>query len=128
MEVSLGPLIKAYKRTRCDIVIKTASYFSIDAFNETLCWQIIIWLFGGLFQNENLKAEQKLLWQDLLENARAIARVFENEEIVTYHEVVATMKEKWSRQRQREKEIQGDKRLNNTTCCKQTELNIFTHR
>ncbi|PVD28627.1 hypothetical protein C0Q70_11221 [Pomacea canaliculata] len=57
-------------------------------------------------ENENLKAEQKLLWQDLLENARAVARVFENEEIVTYKEVVDAMKEKWSRQRQREKEIQ----------------------
>ncbi|KAK7107638.1 coiled-coil domain-containing protein 83-like [Littorina saxatilis] len=57
-------------------------------------------------RNEKLKEEQELLLQHLLKTSRETKRLFENEEIKTREHVIISMKDKWGRQRDREKELQ----------------------
>lgn len=57
-------------------------------------------------RNEKLKEEQEMLLQHLLRTARDVYRVFESEEIKNRDDVIVSMKDKWSRQREREKELE----------------------
>ncbi|KAK7494832.1 hypothetical protein BaRGS_00013959 [Batillaria attramentaria] len=60
-------------------------------------------------RNIKLKEEQEMLLQHLLRTARDVNRVFENEEIKTRDDVIVAMKDKWARQREREKELEDVK-------------------
>ena len=65
------------------------------------CWKL------KYLQNDKLKTEQKLLIHHLLKQAKNVEKVFEGEEIKDRDDVIVAMKEKWHRQREREKELEG---------------------
>ena len=72
-----------------------------------LTCQLLNTSFVFLQQNEKLKEEQELLLQHLLKTARDANKLYENEEIKSRDDVIVSMKDKWNRQREREKELEG---------------------
>jgi len=58
-------------------------------------------------QNVKLKEEQDLLIKHLLKQAKDADMMFAGEEIKNKDDVIVSMHEKWARQRQREKQIEG---------------------
>jgi len=54
-----------------------------------------------------LLSEQDLLIRHLLKQAKEADIFFQNEELKSREDVVICMKDKWSRQREKEKEIEG---------------------
>lgn len=60
-------------------------------------------------RNEKLKEEQDLLLQHLLRTARDSSKMIDTTVIKTHEDVIACMKDKWNRRRQREKELEDIK-------------------
>ncbi|KAK6187775.1 hypothetical protein SNE40_005727 [Patella caerulea] len=56
-------------------------------------------------RNDKLRSEQELLIQHLLKQAKDVEKAYDAEEIKTRDDVIETMKEKWDRQREREREL-----------------------
>jgi len=61
-------------------------------------------------RNEKLLEEQELLLKHLLKTSREVAKVLASEEVKSREDVTDVMKDKWKRQREREKELEELKR------------------
>lgn len=60
-----------------------------------------------LVQNTTLLDEQEVLIKHLLEQAKIADQYFSEEEIKRREDVILCMKDKWDRQRELEREIEG---------------------
>lgn len=58
-------------------------------------------------QNANLVDEQEVLIKHLLEQAKKADQYFSEEEIKRREDVIMCMKDKWDKQRQLERDIEG---------------------
>ena len=58
-------------------------------------------------QNEKLKQEQEVLIRHLLKQSKDADKLFEGEAVLTKDDVIKAMHDKWDKQREREKEIEG---------------------
>ena len=59
------------------------------------------------FQNDKLKEEQELLIKNLLKQAKDADKLFDGEDVIQKVHVTQCMKDKWDKQRDREKRIEG---------------------
>ncbi|XP_005090038.1 coiled-coil domain-containing protein 83 [Aplysia californica] len=74
-------------------------------------------------RNEKLLEEQELLLTHLLKTSREVAKVLESEEVKTRDDVTDVMKDKWKRQREREKELEE---LKSRIAMKEVEIEKVT--
>ena len=91
------------------ILVRGTGYVTVVSMilSVHLTCQLLHTSFVFLQQNEKLKEEQELLLQHLLKTARDANKLYENEEIKSRDDVIVSMKDKWNRQREREKELEG---------------------
>lgn len=67
----------------------------------------VLFIHIFLVQNTTLLDEQEVLIKHLLEQAKIADQYFSEEEIKRREDVILCMKDKWDRQRELEREIEG---------------------
>lgn len=66
-----------------------------------------LFFFVFYLQNAKLKADQKLLINEMLKTAKVLEEKWDTEEMRKREDVVVVMKDYWEWQRQQEEEIEG---------------------
>lgn len=79
-----------------------------------------------MLQNDKLKEEQEVLINHLLKQAKDTEKLFSGEEVKHKDDVIVSMHEKWSRQRAREKQIEGKLNLKCRRNKKNVQLNMLS--